>query len=325
MTFEVQQNKDSIKKRVCIIIVNYNHQKYLPTCLGTLSSSISASDTVIIIDNNSENKESLNKIVKQYSNFHWIFNKENRGYTGANHQGSHWALKNGYQYLLILNPDTELFPNTIPILVSASKKCNDQWILGPLLIQSGTSENPIVDSAGLDIDKYYRAIDKYRGKKLSQIDNTKDIMVVNGLCGAAMFIPTTLFPLRSESGTTIFCETYFAYFEDVEFSIYWRKKGGQFGVVTKAWINHHRGDQSQLKKITYKKWKTNPFIIEKMFINRYLTIIRHETLKSCLKDYPAFLFYEIVRGAYIILCKPYLFIYTIKGWKMLIDSLIKKK
>lgn len=324
MAFEAHQNCFS-NNRVCIVIVNYNHQIYLKACLNTLNRFISKLDTVIIIDNNSGDRESLNDLVTKHPECQWIFNRENLGFTGANHQGSQWALKNEYQYLFILNPDTELFADTIPLLVSASKKCNDQWILGPLLIQSGTHKDFIIDSAGLDIDRYYRAKDKYQGRRLSQIQEKENIIPVNGLCGAAMFIPTNLFPLRSESDSTVFCETYFAYFEDMEFSLHWRRKGGYFGMIPDALISHQRGDQSQLRKITYKKWKANPFIIEKMFINRYLTIIRYETITSLIKNHPTFLFYEIVRAIYILLRQPYLLALVFKGWGMLVNHLILNK
>ncbi|MCP4756765.1 MAG: glycosyltransferase family 2 protein, partial [Proteobacteria bacterium] len=224
------------------------------------------------IDNHSNDRQVLDTLAQTFQQFHWEFNRTNLGFTGGNHQGIAWAMKHDFEYLFLLNPDTVIFPDTLQELLRASKSLKDQWIISPLLIRPGNHSDPVIDSAGLAIDRYYRAIDNFQGKRVSQTPLSSEIFPVFGLCGAAMLIPLGLFPLRKSSPHAVFRDDYFAYFEDAEFSWYWKNRGGHFGVCPRVRIEHHRGNRSLLRNITLNRWKSHRFVIEKMILNRYETI-----------------------------------------------------
>lgn len=303
--------------KVCVVIVSFNRLECLGPCLAALEKAVSRTDAILVIDNYSDDRGTLQELIDRYPGVEWIFNSENRGFTGANHQGSKWALDHGYDYIFFLNPDTRISPEAIINMVAASKKRDDRWILGPLLLRAEPEDDPVIDSAGLTIDRFYRAKDIFQGIKVSQVLFPDEITQVDGVCGAAMLIPACLFPLRPESDTAVFVESYFAYFEDAEFSLYWRKQGGRFGIAPDAVCFHQRGDQSRLRRITWQQWKTNRFIIEKMFNNRYETIIRHEITGSFLKKAPALLLYDLIRTVIILFSKPWLLPLIAGNWRRL--------
>ena len=82
---------------VCVIIVDYKSGKYLSGCLDSIKKSNFKSLEIIVIGNN----------------------KKNIGYGAGCNLG---AKKAKGKYLFFLNPDTEVFPDTISKLVKFLKK-----------------------------------------------------------------------------------------------------------------------------------------------------------------------------------------------------------
>ncbi len=310
------------KRRVCIIIVSHNRLSDLERCLESVRNALSPDDAAVVVDNHSHDIKRLRTVAANHVRFQWRFNQDNIGFVRGNHQGIKWALRHGFDYIFILNPDTEMLPKTIDLLSQASNALGDRWIIAPLLIQPGEDKDPIIDSAGLSIDIFYRAIDRFQGKRISQTPLEQKILPVDGLCGAAMFIPSRLFPLRNESAYAVFAEEYFAYFEDAEFSWHWKKQGHNFGVHPQVRVKHFRGQQSRLQRITRAQWRDNRFVIRKMILNRYLAIAFHETQGRLLSRMPVFFLYEIVRWLYILLRKPFLFPLFWTSWEIIFRKLI---
>ena len=119
-------------------------------------------------------------------------------------------------------------------------------------------------------------------------------------------MPSRLFPLREKAPRDLFAEDYFAYFEDLELGLYGGKKGGRAGIVTAALVKHRRGKANKLGAISREQWQQNPMIIEKMILNRYLTLARYKKESGFLRKLPGFVAYELVRWVYITLRKPFL-------------------
>lgn len=112
---------------ISIIIVSYNALEYLQKCIGSiLNYSKGYNYELILIDNNST-PETLTYLENLYSNkyiSHLIKNNENKLLTRAQNQGMN--ISSG-DYLLFLNPDTEVF--------------NDNWITDLIQPHLTTKEN----------------------------------------------------------------------------------------------------------------------------------------------------------------------------------------
>lgn len=105
-----------------IVIINYNSGKYLSRCLESLQKSKTKhSFEIVVVDNNSTD-QSANLSPKDYKlNLKIIRNKKNSGFSAGNNIG----IKNtnlSSKYLLFLNPDTIVKPDTIQKTVDFFKK-----------------------------------------------------------------------------------------------------------------------------------------------------------------------------------------------------------
>ena len=99
-----------------IIIVNYNSSDLLKKCLNSIEQTCKEINyEIIIVDNNSS--DDFCKIVSNYKelNIHLIRNKKNKGFPVANNQALKFAKGD---YILLLNPDTELTPKAVKNIIN---------------------------------------------------------------------------------------------------------------------------------------------------------------------------------------------------------------
>lgn len=104
---------------VSVIIVYYQNLPRLINCLDSLALSDYKNIIEVIVVNNS--KKSLERLKAKYKNLRIIKTPKNVGYGAGNNIGAKNAKG---EYLFILNPDTKVFKNTIPELLSAFTDTN---------------------------------------------------------------------------------------------------------------------------------------------------------------------------------------------------------
>lgn len=100
--------------KLSVIIVSYNTKDYLRRALQSIKQSADKLDKEIIVVDNASTDDSLS-MVKQ--NFLWvklIASPQNLGYAAANNLGLKQA---SGEYILFLNSDTEILPDTLPIMI----------------------------------------------------------------------------------------------------------------------------------------------------------------------------------------------------------------
>ncbi|CAH0121702.1 N-acetylglucosaminyl-diphospho-decaprenol L-rhamnosyltransferase [Paenibacillus sp. CECT 9249] len=100
---------------VSILIVSYNTCKLTLDCLQSVyASETQYSYEVIVIDNDSKD-DSVRQIEQCYPQARLIRNEENTGFAKANNQGMEIAQG---RYVLLLNSDTVIQPDTLEIMLS---------------------------------------------------------------------------------------------------------------------------------------------------------------------------------------------------------------
>lgn len=98
---------------ISIIIVSFNTKELLSDCLKTAVSATSKLKSEIFVVDNNSSDGSADMVKKDFSKINLIANNENEGFSKANNQ----ALKEAKgKYILILNPDTKLLPETLNIM-----------------------------------------------------------------------------------------------------------------------------------------------------------------------------------------------------------------
>ena len=165
-------------KDITIVITSFKSDERIENCLN----SIDRSCKVIIVENSTD-AEFKKKIEYKFNNVECILTGENFGYGKANNIG---LKKTNTKYVLILNPDTSLFPLTLENFFTAIKKIPDFAIIGPFI-----QENKI------EINK-------------KRLENSNPKLVEN-VKGFAMFLNMAEF-----KDIGFFDEDFFIYFEEID-------------------------------------------------------------------------------------------------------------
>lgn len=107
-------------KRIGIVIVNYNGEKYQNDALKTIYESSYNDLEVIIVDSGSKDN-SIAMAKELYPDVHYLLQEENVGVAKGNNIGIHYAIEElKTDYVLLLNNDIELHKDTILHLIEAA-------------------------------------------------------------------------------------------------------------------------------------------------------------------------------------------------------------
>ena len=117
--------------KVLVIIVTYNGMKWLPKTLGSVSGY-----DVMVVDNGSTDG-SAEWIRTNHPEVILVESKENLGFGKANNLGFRHAVRNGYDYVYLLNQDAWVLPETIPGLIAAAEANPGYGIISPMQMADG--------------------------------------------------------------------------------------------------------------------------------------------------------------------------------------------
>ncbi|MGH7203443.1 MAG: glycosyltransferase family 2 protein, partial [Candidatus Levyibacteriota bacterium] len=107
-----------MKKKVSIIIINWNGLNYLQECLPSLQKQDYPNTEIIVVDNASSD-ESVSYLKKNFPKVRIVLNDKNYGFAEANNIGYKYITGD---YVLFLNNDTKVTRNFLSILVKKLEK-----------------------------------------------------------------------------------------------------------------------------------------------------------------------------------------------------------
>jgi hypothetical protein len=227
--------------QLSIIIVSWNTQALLRACLTKLSGELSGIESeVFVIDNNSADGSAA--MVRD--EFPWAkltANDSNRGFAAANNQ----ALKvTTGKYILLLNPDTEVYPESLSTLMRFLDEHPKVGVVAPQLLNTDGS---IQDSCRqfptflgmsyelLGLSRLFPGVVRFREYKM--LDFHHDVeSAVDQPEGACLM-------LRREviDQVGILDEGYFMLFEEVDWCYRIKKAGWEIWFTPTAKVLHHYG------------------------------------------------------------------------------------
>lgn len=241
-----------------VITVTHNHSDYIGCCLEALIPEIQKiGGEAIVIDNCSD--DSTVEIVSQYPQVKLYINQQRRGFSANNNYGM--ALAQG-QYILLLNPDTEIFPEALERLIAFMDEhpkvglCGAQLLFPDGSIQPSPRRFPTLGSTIVrrtPLRIFLRNSQFNQRHLMLDLDHSQP-QSVDWLLGACLFI-------RREILETVgpLDEGFFLYVEDIDWAKRIHQAGWQVYYVPTAQIIHHHiavSDKHFLSRYTWLHLKS---------------------------------------------------------------------
>ena len=96
--------------KLSVVIVNYNVRLLLEACLKSVEKAMTGIEGEIFVVDNHSSDDSVAYLEPRFPNVHFIANKENMGFARANNLA---IRQSQADYVLLLNPDTVVYENTL--------------------------------------------------------------------------------------------------------------------------------------------------------------------------------------------------------------------
>lgn len=127
-----------MNRKLLVIIVTYNGMRWIERCINSVASSSVPAD-IFVIDNGSSDG-TREYIMENWKAVTLISSKENLGFGKANNIGFSHAIKEGYDFVYLLNQDAWVEKDTFSILMDLMERYPHFGILSPIQME-GNSDN----------------------------------------------------------------------------------------------------------------------------------------------------------------------------------------
>jgi len=310
---------------VSVIIVNYNGRDYLNKCLHSIKIQTYKNIELIVVDNSSTDG-SVEMLRSNFPSVILIRNSRNELYAKAQNAGISASKGN---YVLCLNNDTILDKNYISECVNVMQEKEDVGMVGGKILRM---DKQTLDSAGQFLSRSRKPYDRgYRQKDKGQYETEEYVF---GPSGAASLFRKTMLEEIKFPGTSgqyaYFDEDYGMFYEDLDLAWRANKRGWKAYYNPKAIAYHTRGGSCQKRKcvllpITYDFILLPRHLQVHLIKNRYMTIIKNETLTGFLVNSIFIFCYDLKLFVYMLFFRPILFIYLLRNLKFLKTAYHKRK
>ncbi|HLT08658.1 MAG TPA: glycosyltransferase family 2 protein [Cyclobacteriaceae bacterium] len=226
----------SIKESsVAIILLNWNGFSYTKACIDSLKEIDYPDWQVILVDNGSTDG-SLEKLKASFPNLVYLEAAKNLGFTGGNNLGISYALESGYPYILLLNNDTLVERGFLGPMVSYLVDTPSCAAAQPLIYY--VHDKRKVWNAGGHYQKWL-----VNSQTLYHISQHSQPYPTDWITGCAILVKAGV--IRAVG---LLDDNYFAYHEDVDWSLRIRKAEWHLAVVPQSKIYHVAGAASTAKE-----------------------------------------------------------------------------
>ncbi len=210
---------------ISIIIVARNHLEHLEDCLKSVMNLGYPRLEIIVADNNSTDG-GPEFIQNEFPSVKVLKFGKNYGFA----EGNNRAIKQAEgDYVFLLNPDTKIEPNCVDKLIKTMEEDKTIGICMPKMLMF--NEPSVINSTGIIANELLQGRDRGAWElDCGQYDRESQIL---GACGAGMFIRRNLFKKIG-----YFDRFYFAYYEDLDFSIRTWWIGYKVNFVPQAIVYH---------------------------------------------------------------------------------------
>jgi GT2 family glycosyltransferase len=205
-----------------IVILNWNRPDDTLTCLNAVCRSSYPNFSTVVVDNGSTD-DSVSRIREAFPQIPILQNDSNLGYTGGNNIGIRYAMMHNAKYIVLLNNDVFVEPDTFKYLITAAET---DPAIGAVGCKVRIFEDP---------DRLWAAGECFpRGEPYPFDDGRFDIpKEINYAVGCCIL-------LRKSTLETVglLDQAYFAIYEEVDWCYRARKAGYQILYAPDAVVQH---------------------------------------------------------------------------------------
>jgi GT2 family glycosyltransferase len=232
-----------------ICIVNWNTGKLLKECLISIEEcQLDLQYEVIVVDNASTD-DSLSLVKESFPGLPIIVMNNNSGFSTANNVA---ICSSEGRYILLLNPDTIIKPDTLETMVSFMDTHSQVGICGCRLVNPATKKIELSARAfptnlsllwNLSyIDRLFPQSAFFSAYLMTYQESDKPYEVdwVTGAC-----LMARRYAVKQVGGLD---EGFFMYCEDIDWCYRFKQAGWLIFYLPKVEIYHHRGQSSKLKR-----------------------------------------------------------------------------
>ncbi|MGL6126694.1 glycosyltransferase family 2 protein, partial [Chryseobacterium artocarpi] len=248
--------------KLSVIIVNYNVTQLLRNCLLSLQKYIKDVDYEVIVIDNASTDTSWKDLIPGFPNIHFISSNINGGFSKANNK----AIKTAKgEYVLLLNPDTELEGFYIKELLDFS---DSKVKFGCLGVRMHDAEGNFLPESKRSVPDMFNSFEKLftnlknnNSKSYYRNDIGEDaIAEVEVITGAFLLIKRAVY---EEIGGLD--ESYFMYGEDIDLCYTLLRKGYENYYYGNASLLHHKGESTVKDEVYLKRF----YGAMQIFIDKY--------------------------------------------------------
>lgn len=282
---------------VAVVVVSWNSARYLPDCLDSLTRLERRPSEVVVVDSGSTDG-SAELVRRDYPEFQLIASAENIGFCRGNNLG---IRASSSPHVLLLNPDTRTPADFLEQLLPAFDDPRVGIAAGKLLRFDGRT----LDSAGLMLARSRQPKDRGYGRRdRGQFDQDQEVF---GACGAAALYRRRMLEAIADPGDAYFNESFFAFCEDLDLAWRARKQGWKAVYRHQAVAYHARGG-SAVGRVAGRRWAAmldrGPVLRFHIVKNRYLTLLRNDSVAGYLKNLPFIWGRDLATLALLLLTSP---------------------
>lgn len=239
--------------KVFVVIPNWNGKDVIGACLDSLLAQ-SLKPEIIVVENGSVDG-SLEFLRQEYPSVRLVVHSKNKGFAGGVNAGIREALKDGADYIALLNNDAIAEKDWLKHLVSALEASPKAGIAACKLLSADKTH---IDSTGDFYTTWGLPYPRGRGEPTSnKYDSQTEVFGASG--GASLYRAKML----KEIG--LFDEDFFAYYEDVDLSFRAQLADWKVVYAPEAEAYHEQGTTSAKVKgfTTYQTFKNYPLLFWK--------------------------------------------------------------
>jgi hypothetical protein len=227
---------------VGILLVNWNSKEDTEECLQSLEklNTSLVRVSIIVIDNDS--KVSVSDLATTYKNVTVTRLSENKGFTGGNNEGMKQAMMMGCDTIWMVNNDTKVHPNALDALYSELQVSKTGIVGSKIYFSPGheyhkdrynkSEQGKVIWYAGgfIDWDNLYGS---HRG--VDEVDHGQydEVIETDFVTGCSLMVSKACLDTIG-----LFDDRYFAYLEDMDFSMRAKMNGYTVKYVPSSIVWH---------------------------------------------------------------------------------------